>query len=148
MSPVVSKHEFRAPAEVLETERERLNLPEPKLPIQIASAPLLGTWVNCDHQTRSLVRLMIDPKEQEITLHAFGACTPNPCDWGKVDAIVYAESVVTTPAVGFTAIYKFNFEEVVITGHLLKGALMVETYHHFTDNSGRADYFYLDMLTK
>ena len=148
MSPVVSKHEYRAPAQILEAEIERLGVPAPKLPIVPTIDPLIGTWVNCDHQTRSLVRLMIEPNGKEVTVHAFGACTPNPCDWGKVQGMIYAENVTSRTVVAFAATYTFGFAQVVLTAHLLKGALMVESFTHFTDNSNRADFYSLDMLTK
>jgi hypothetical protein len=101
----------------------------------------VGTWVNCDHQTRGLVRLMIAANGPEITVHAFGACSPTPCDWGVVPGLVYADNVISTPAVAFSTVYTFGFKQTTIVGKLLYGALIVETFDHFTDNSGRADYY-------
>lgn len=146
--PPITKEEYRAPAHILDKEIERLGLPKPKGEIKVVPAPLLGTWVNVDHQTRDLVRLVIAAKGNEITLHAFGACHPNPCDWQIVDGRVYADSVANAPAVAFTAQYNFGFAEVSMTGQLFKGVLFVETYTHFTDQSGRADYFALDIMGK
>ena len=51
-------------------------------------------------------------------------------------------------AVGFTATYNFSFKQTVVVGHLMNGALIVETFDHFTDASGRADYYSLDILTQ
>lgn len=147
MSPI-TKEEFRAPSHILEKEIERLAIPKPKAAIVVSSAPLLGTWVNVDHQTRDLVRLVIAPKGNEITVHAFGACQPNPCDWRQVDARLYAETVATVPAVAFTTLYTFDFAQVTMTGYLHRGALFVESFTHFTDQSGRADYFALDIMMK
>lgn len=114
MSPVISKQEYRAPADMLELERERLNITSPLAALKVASAPLLGTWVNCDHAARGLVRVMIGAKGNEITLHCFGACTPTPCDWGQVDGRIYSDSVADTPAVAFTATYNLNFKQTII----------------------------------
>ncbi|HUH63830.1 MAG TPA: hypothetical protein VLZ50_12560 [Terracidiphilus sp.] len=148
MASVLSKHEFRAPSEILEAERERLGITAPHVPIVVNANPLIGTWVNCDHETRGLVRVMIAAKDKEITIHAFGACQPTPCDWGIVNGMIYADNVTAVPAVAFTATYTFGFKQTVLVGHLLKGSLMVETFDHFIDGSGRADYYSLDILAK
>ncbi len=141
MSNVILKQEYRAPADILQDEVQRLKLPAQFLPKAITPAPLVGTWVNCDHQTRGMVRLMIAASGPEITVHGFGACSPTPCDWGTVTGLVYSDNVTSTPAVAFTAVYTFNFKQTTIVGKLLNGALIVETFDHFTDQSGRADYY-------
>ncbi len=141
MSPVTLKHEFRAPSDVLHDEIQRLKLPAQFTPAAITPALLVGTWVNCDHQTRGMVRLMIAANGNEITVHGFGACSPTPCDWGSVPGIVFASNVTATPAVAFTAVYNFSFKQTTLVGHLLEGALIVESFDHFTDKSGRSDYY-------
>ena len=57
--PPITKEEFRAPAQMLEKEIERLKVPKPKLPILLQPDLLVGTWVNVDPHTRDLVRLEI-----------------------------------------------------------------------------------------
>jgi hypothetical protein len=140
MPPVQVKQEFRAPADVLHDEIKRLNLPASIVPEAITPAPLVGTWVNCDHQTRGLVRLMIAANGPAITVHGFGACTPTPCDWGTVPGTTYADNVTAVPAVAFTAVYTFGFKQTTVVGKLMNGALIVETFDHFTDKSNRSDY--------
>jgi hypothetical protein len=146
MSPL-TKEEFRAPSQILQNEVERLGIPKPA-PAVVSPSPLLGTWVNVDHKTRDLVRVMIAQQGNEITVHAFGACSPNPCDWNPVPGTVYSDSVALEPAVAFTALYKFGFAEVTLVGHLQKEALFVESLTHFIDHSGRADYYALDIMSK
>ncbi len=148
MSPIVTKPEFRAPADILEKEVERLNVPLPKAAVTVAAAPILGTWVNCDHHSRGLVRLMITAAGTEVMIHGFGACTPTPCDWGAVAGLIYADNVAATPAVAFSAVYSFTFKQTTVVGRLLNGALFVETFDHFTDKSGRADYYSMNILTQ
>ena len=148
MSPVASKYEYRAPTDIIEAERERLGIKGPLTPLEVAPEPLVGTWVNCDHESRGLVRLMIEPKGKEITIHAFGACQPTPCDWGVVNGTIYADNVTDVPAVAFVANYTFAFKETVLVGHLVKGSLAVETFDHFTDKSGRADYYSQQVMAK
>ncbi|HTX75009.1 MAG TPA: hypothetical protein VMD29_02300 [Terracidiphilus sp.] len=145
---ITTKPEFRAPADVLSQEIERLGLPKNYVVNAVALTPLLGTWVNCDHTTRGLVRLMIAASGKEITVHGFGACSPTPCDWGVVNGMVYAPNVTATAAIAFNAVYNFGFKQTTIVGHLMYGALLVETFDHFTDSSGRADYYSLDILTQ
>lgn len=148
MPTTLSKQEYRAPADMLEKERERLNITAPVAPLVVSPAPLLGTWVNSDHATRGLVRLMIAAKGKEITVHGFGACSPTPCDWGQVNGTIFSHSVAETSAVAFTATYNFNFKHTQIVGRLYHGALVVETFDHFIDESGRADYYSLAVMTQ
>jgi len=148
MSPIVTKPEFRAPADILEKEIERLRVPLPKAALTVLATPILGTWVNGDHQTRGLVRLMITAAGNEVMIHGFGACSPTPCDWGAVNGLIYADNVTATPAVAFTAVYNFSFKQTTVIGHLFHGALLVETFDHFTDKSGRADYYSMNVLTQ
>jgi hypothetical protein len=146
-SPLVEQ-QYRAPADILEKQREILGIKTPPVALVVSAAPLIGTWMNVDHATRSLVRVMIAASGNEITVHGFGACVPNPCDWGQVNGIVYSDSVATAPGVAFTASYTFSFKVTTMVGHLQYGALFVETFDHFTDNSGRADYYSMNIMTK
>lgn len=148
MNPVSTKQEYRAPADILHEEVLRLKLPQEHVPLAVVANPLLGTWVNCDHQTRGLVRVMIAANGSAITVHGFGACSPTPCDWGVTPGQVFAENVATSPAVAFTAVYNFAFKQTTIVGHLMHGALIVETFDHFTDRSGRSDYYAQSVLTQ
>ena len=148
MPPVITKLEFRSPADQLHDEIIRLKLPQQFKPELVAPNPLVGTWVNCDHQTRGVVRLVIAASGKEITVHGFGACSPTPCDWGVAPGLIYASNVTASPAVAFTATYTFGFKQTVVVGHLLDGALMVEIFDHFTDNSGRSDYYSQYILTQ
>ncbi len=148
MPPIVTKPEFRAPSDILQKEIERLNLPHSHLAAAVVATPIVGTWVNCDHQTRGLVRLMIATSGKEITVHAFGACSPTPCDWGIVNGLIYADNVTAVPAVAFSAVYTLSFKQTTIVGRLLNGALIVETFDHFTDQSGRSDYYSMDIMSQ
>src|SRR5947209_5534290 len=111
MPPVITKQEFRAPADLLHEEIVRLRLPQQFKPELVAANPLAGTWVNCDHKTRSIVRLVIAASGKGISVHGFGACTPTPCDWGIAPGLMYAENVTASPAVAFTATYTFAFKQ-------------------------------------
>jgi hypothetical protein len=134
---MAEQHEFNAPADQLEEAKAH----EEAAAAVVGPAALVGTWNACDAATRSLVRVVIAASGSAITVHAFGACTPTPCDWGSVPGHAYAANVRSTAAVAFTAQYKFSFKTVIVTGVLDNGSLIVETFNHFTDNSGRSDYY-------
>jgi hypothetical protein len=106
----------------------------------VSAQRLLGTWTNCDKETRGIVRVVLTA-EGGLTVQAFGACLPTPCDWGKVKGLAYAANVSSTPAVAFSAVYKFGFKETILVGVLGRGTLSVQTFDHFTDGSGRSDYY-------
>ena len=141
MATITAKPEFRAPSDSLHEEIKRLKLPEAFVPAAVAVNPLVGTWVNVDHQTRGMVRLVIAASGNEITLHGFGACSPTPCDWGVVPGLVYADGVTGSNAIAFTGMYTFGFKQTTVVGKLENGALLVKTFDHFTDKSGRSDYY-------
>jgi hypothetical protein len=132
----MNKHEFRSPADLVEASKQATHAAAP-----ISPAGLAGKWCNCDKATRGLVEVDIAPAGAEITVHAFGACTPTPCDWGAVPGLTYAENVSSHTAVAFSAHYKFSFVDTIMVGHLDQGSLIVETFEHFTDGSGRSDYY-------
>jgi hypothetical protein len=107
----------------------------------MVSHPLLGTWANCNKATRGLVKVTITASGPCVNVHAFGACTSKPCDWGPVAGTLYAADVSSKEAVAFTAIYEFSFKLTIVVGHLDAGSLVVETFDRFTDGSGRSNYY-------
>ena len=131
------KHDFNAPADELEGATEHAEAAA----AVVGPAALIGTWNACDASTRGIVRVVIAAAGQGISVHAFGACTPTPCDWGQVHGLAYADNVSSNAAVAFTASYKFEFKQTLLTGVLDAGSLRVEMFNHFTDNSGRSDYY-------
>jgi len=148
ISPVIGKYDYRETSDVIEVERERLGIQESDAEFEVSSRPLIGTWVNADRETGGLVRVIIAREGKEVTIHAFGACAPTACDQGIVNGIVYAENVASVPAVAFTAKYTYSFKQTLVVGHLVKGSLQIQTFDHFTDESGRADYYSLAVMTK
>jgi hypothetical protein len=134
---MAEENEFNAPADQPEEAKAEADA----LSAVVGPAALVGTWNACDAATRSLVRVVIAASGSAITVHAFGACTPTPCDWGSVPGLAYAANVSASAAVAFTAHYKFSFKEAIVTGALDNGSLIVKTFNHFTDGSGRSDYY-------
>ena len=128
-----AKHEFKTPAD--------LHLEGAKAAAAIVSNALVATWCNCDKETRGLVKIIIAHAGAGITVHGFGACVPTPCDWGAIPGMAYAANVSSSEAVAFSAQYNFSFKETIVVGHLDEGSLIVETFDHFTDGSGRSNYY-------
>jgi hypothetical protein len=132
-------NEYKTPSQKVEASAS---------PAAVTPAALVGTWTNVDHATRDLVKVVIAAKGTSITIHGFGACTPTPCDWGVVSGLAYAANVSSTAAVAFTAQYHFSFSQVTLTGHIVGKQLLVESFTHFTDGSGRDDYFVMDTMSR
>jgi hypothetical protein len=119
-------------------------------PAVIAQGPAVtsnldGIWANVDPRTRGLVRIEIHGKK----IHPYGACHPNPCDWGVLKAKSFAANVDSAIATALVAKYNTNFSRAEITLALeADGRLRAEVFTHFTDGSGRADFREVDSLER
>ena len=138
-SSVSTKHEYMTPSQMVEGAATAA---------AVVSAPLAGTWKNINPATRDIVKVVITAAGSGVKVDAFGACSPTPCNWGNVAGLAYAASVSSSPAVAFSAQYKFSFAQVILTGHLQGKELILETFTHFTDGSGRSDYYSTDTMIK
>src|SRR5580704_8259342 len=94
------EHEFKAPSHIAETGATAA---------VVSATPLLGTWTNINHATRDLVKIVIAASGAGISVDTFGACSPTPCNWGSAPGLAYAANVSSSPAVAFSAQYKFSF---------------------------------------
>ena len=139
MSTTVTKHEYMTPSQMVEGAATAA---------AVVSAPLLGTWNNVNPATRDIIKVVIAAAGSGIKVDTFGACTPTPCNWGNVAGLAYSAGVSSSPAVAFSAQYKFSFSQVILVGHLQGKNLMIESFTHFTDGSGRDDYYATDTMVK
>ena len=110
----------------------------------IRLSPLVGSWINFDRNTRGIIRIVLASNDENLRVHAFGACSPEPCDWGTVPATAFAESVSAVDAVGFRTFYDFGFLGTMLAAYLNKRLLVVDAYNQFKDGSGRSPYFLRD----
>jgi hypothetical protein len=133
-------YDYKAPSHIAETGAATA--------LVVSPATLLGTWTNTDSATRDLVKIIIAASGTGITVEAFGACVPTPCVWGAVPGFAYAANVSSTPAVAFSAQYKFSFAQVIVVGRLNGKHLQVETFTEFTDGSGRSNLYTTDQMVK
>jgi len=134
-----SAQEFKAPSHVAEAGA---------VAAVVSPAPLLGTWTNTNTATRDIVRIIIAASGSNISVDVFGACVPTPCNWGSAPGIAYAPNVSSSPAVAFSAQYRFSFAQVIVVGRLQGKYLELETFTDFTDGSGRSNLYTTDQMTK
>lgn len=132
----IKKKEFNRPSDLTEVEPHGSIAPEIAPPTGILS----GNWVNVDPATRSIVRVNFAGTGVSLKVHAYGACSPTPCDWGAVTAHSYAANVSSAVTIAFTATYTTSFSQIVLAGHVSRGLLTVDSFTRFTDGSSRSDY--------
>jgi hypothetical protein len=134
-----TKHAFNSPAD--QSAPEQPAIPShPEITAIASPGVLIGTWVNVNPATRSIVKVVVGWAGGHLTIHAYGACSPTPCDWGSVNGLAYGDNVSSKIANSFSAIYAFAFKDTILTG-LLQGILLeVTSFDHFKDGSGRSDY--------
>jgi hypothetical protein len=115
---------------------------------------LLGNWKNVNANTRDIVRLEITNTGGAINVHAWGACSPTPCDWGTKQAVPYGPNVsAPLPAqaqylqVEYTT--SFSIVTLVIGPSPAPGGDMhTIALTRFTDKSGRSAYATADLFKK
>jgi len=103
-----------------------------------------GEWKNADPNTRGVTALEIRVMGANVTVHAWGQCQPQDCDWGQVNAYAYASSVSSNLAASAEAVsadFRTNFSQTLLVMRAVPGnRLRAEVFTHFTDNSGRTNY--------
>lgn len=114
--------------------------------IKVDPTPLVGTWLNADHATRGIVKVMLTVKGGDLFVHPYGACHPTPCDWKEVKALAFSENVGEYLGNSFIAQFDFGFSHVTLNATLFDGALFLETFTDFKDNSGRFNYHNSEIL--
>jgi hypothetical protein len=116
------------------------------------SAGALGLWVN-PSATGGLAKVFIGGSAGAPIVHAFGQCSPTPCDWGRVRGITYGASISSAVGNNVLAPYTFGFKnaQLAITyRHPIKGddTLTITSYNEFTDASGRSNYAKTEVLVR
>ena len=107
------------------------------------SSPLHGTWHNTDKKTRGIVKLVISAGGGGggLTVRAFGACAPSPCDWGEAAGQAFSSGAAEREGMAFTVTFDFNFMETSLAVYLKGGILVLDSFNTFKDGSGRFNYF-------
>ncbi len=108
---------------------------------KIDPSPLLGIWYGTDPDAGGVARLTLANEGGTFTVHAFGVCLPDPCDWGPTEATAFGANILAGEAMAFTANYDFGFMETLLAAYGKQGILVLDTFNTFKDGSGRAAYF-------
>jgi len=133
------KHAFNSPGDLSAPEQPAAH-PHPEITAIVNPGALIGTWLNANPATRGIVKIVVGWAGGHLTIHAFGACSPTPCDWGSVNGLSYGDTVSSMTANAFSAIYAFSFIDTILTAVLQGVLLEVSSFNHFKDGSGRSDY--------
>ena len=109
---------------------------------RVDPSPFVGVWLNTnDSAPHRIAKLIMTIRDGNLMVHAYGYCTPEPCDWGEVAADVYADSITSQTAMAFTAAFDFGFMETYLQTNLKRGTMVIATANKFSDLSGRSDYY-------
>ena len=92
----------------------------------------VGNWVNIDPNTPGIIKIQVSKSGNNLNVHAWGNCHPTYCDWGIVSAYYDGQP--------FVVVYNPGFAIKTLTMTIEGGALHVNCFTHFIDNSGRQDY--------
>lgn len=116
----------------------------------VANTALRGTWVNTNAATKSVKQIIVTPRRGgNVSVDAFGACSPTLCEWGSVPAIVYGPSVSATTGTTFQTDQRFlangtEWSRTHLQGTVVRTAaglrLSVRELTVFEDGSGRKNY--------
>jgi hypothetical protein len=116
-----------------------------------AAARLAGDWKAVSN---AVVELKIGITSGVPDVHAFGACSPTPCDMGVVRGITYGPNVSATIGKVVLAPYSFGFKNEQVVIAFVAGTtaatdrLVVKNYNEFADGSGRSNYVVTETFTR
>jgi hypothetical protein len=116
------------------------------------SAALAGTWVNTNHATKAMVALVVAANPKGIAVDGFGACSPTPCEFGRIPGTVFGPNVSAKVGTAFAAQWNFGFERTLVLatyGITPKAPILtVQEFVTFTDASARSNYAITETFTK
>jgi hypothetical protein len=98
--------------------------------------PLLGTWSNVLPETDYLTKIIVAERNGRLLVRAYGSASPEPTDWGQVEASAYVAGG-TTRAAGFHARYELGAVRTELAANEKLGILVILSYTSFDDSSGR-----------
>jgi len=116
------------------------------------NAGMFGTWVPSG-SSNNLAKVVIAGSAGAPVVHAFGACTPTPCDMGSVSGITYGATISTLRGTSALAPYTFSFKKTQLLLKYTISSTDVETltvvaYNEFTDGSARSNYVVTQNLVR
>jgi len=114
------------------------------------ASTLLGTWFSTSPTAGIRKIIITENLNGTLAVRAFGNCTPTLCAWGKVTAVTFGTSILSTTGQTFLAPYSFGFANKLLDGtvNFFGTRLVVHTYTEFLDHSGRSNYLLTDTFTR
>lgn len=114
----------------------------------VSPVPALpAIWVNvaATGGVRAVI-LSLGPSSGLLQVHAYGFCSPVPCNWGTVIGITFGANVGSKSGNVFLAPFRFSFAKKLLDGRLNRAGtrLTVQTWTEFTDKSNRSNYVTTD----
>jgi hypothetical protein len=103
-------------------------------------APFVGTWINTMRDTQSFAKLIVSNRDGKLFVRAFAAAASDLCDWGEVEAHVFADRADSRKGAGFRAHYDTGSIDVTFQVNMNLGLLVLLTFNRFKDGSSRANY--------
>ena len=103
-------------------------------------APFVGTWVNTMRDTQGFVKLIVSNRDGKLFVQAFGAASPDLCDWGEVAAYVFADRLDSRKGAAFGAHVDTGSIDVAFQANMNLGLLVLLTFNRFKDGDSRANY--------
>jgi len=107
----------------------------------IDHAGLVGTWINSNPDTTGIARMVVDERDGNLSVRAYGVGPDGLIDWGTSEVTVFGSSPSSRVAAGLTCRYDFGFAETLLQGMLLKGLMVLAQIHSFKDDSNRVSFF-------
>lgn len=102
-----------------------------------------GDWENADRNTRGITKLQIAVRGANVTVQAWGACSPQDCDWGAVQGAPYSSSVdedMTGRPKAVTAVFNpSHAQTILVITQAGRNKLKIDAYTHFK-SGGRNNY--------
>ncbi|MDF1698293.1 MAG: hypothetical protein P1U56_20760 [Saprospiraceae bacterium] len=105
------------------------------------SSEIIGTWFNCDPDTRQIHHLSIIDSNGELYIQVFAALSNSHLDWGTSKIAPFISIPDSNLIGGFTCSFDFGFMETQICSNIKRGILVIQAYNIFKDNSGRPNYY-------
>ncbi|MGW0954753.1 hypothetical protein ACWCRF_30780 [Streptomyces sp. NPDC002405] len=116
--------------------------PTPRPPGTPDVSALLGEWVSTDqHASNGARRLSVTSRGEGMFVRAFGACGPQPRDWGKAPAVLNtapggstlpatpsADDIDAAEAVAFLAERPLGSRQVILAGYPNRGLPTIDVH--------------------
>ncbi len=114
---------------------------------QLNLSPLVGDWINLQGHSRYIVRTTLRSQDTSLLIRSYGANTPEPIDWGEIEALPYVMGQALV-ANGFSTCYELDGVRVNLAANQKLGILVIYSYVSYHDGSGRIPHHTRDFFRR